>query len=79
MGSLALTAVVAVLAFPIGIGAAVYLEEYARDNRFTRFINTNIRNLAGVPFDRLRDPGLHHLRALRERRREPGAAWRART
>ncbi len=49
MGSLALTAVVAVLAFPIGIGAAIYLEEYARDNRFTRLINTNIRNLAGVP------------------------------
>jgi phosphate transport system permease protein len=48
-GSLALTAVVAVIAFPIGIGTAVYLEEYARDNRLTRFINTNIRNLAGVP------------------------------
>jgi phosphate transport system permease protein len=49
MGSLGLTAVVAVLAFPIGIGAAIYLEEYAPDNRFTRFVNTNIRNLAGVP------------------------------
>ena len=49
MGSLGLTVVVAVLAFPIGIGAAVYLEEYAPDNRLTRFINTNIRNLAGVP------------------------------
>jgi phosphate transport system permease protein len=40
---------VVVLAFPIGIGAAIYLEEYASDNRFTRFININIRNLAGVP------------------------------
>jgi len=49
MGSLGLTLVVMVLAFPIGIGAAVYLEEYARDNRLTRFISTNIRNLAGVP------------------------------
>ena len=49
VGSLGLTVAVAVLAFPIGIGAAVYLEEYAADNRFTRFINTNIRNLAGVP------------------------------
>jgi phosphate transport system permease protein len=49
LGSLALTAVVALLAFPIGIAAAIYLEEYASDNRFTRFINTNIRNLAGVP------------------------------
>jgi phosphate transport system permease protein len=38
-----------VLAFPLGIGAAVYLEEYARDTRITRFINVNIRNLAGVP------------------------------
>ncbi len=49
VGSLALTGVVAVLAFPVGIGAAIYLEEYAPDNRLTRFINTNIRNLAGVP------------------------------
>jgi phosphate transport system permease protein len=49
MGSLGLTLLVVVLAFPIGIGAAIYLEEYAPDNRLTRFINTNIRNLAGVP------------------------------
>jgi phosphate transport system permease protein len=38
-----------VIAFPLGIGAAVYMEEYARDTRVTRFINANIRNLAGVP------------------------------
>ncbi len=37
------------LAFPFGIGAAIYLEEYAHDNWFTRFINVNVRNLAGVP------------------------------
>jgi phosphate transport system permease protein len=49
VGSVALTVFVAIFAFPIGIGAAVYLEEYAPDNRVTRFINTNIRNLAGVP------------------------------
>ena len=49
MGSLGLTLVVIVIAFPIGIGAAVYLEEYAPDNRLTRLISTNIRNLAGVP------------------------------
>ena len=36
-------------AIPIGVGAAVYLEEYARDTALTRFIRTNIRNLAGVP------------------------------
>jgi phosphate transport system permease protein len=40
---------VAGLAYPLGVGAAVYLEEYARDTRFVRFININIRNLAGVP------------------------------
>jgi phosphate transport system permease protein len=49
VGSLMLAVLVALISFPIGIGAAVYLEEYAADNRFTRFINTNIRNLAGVP------------------------------
>lgn len=37
------------LAFPIGIAAAIYLEEYATHGRFTRFIDINIRNLAGVP------------------------------
>jgi phosphate transport system permease protein len=48
-GSLVMMAIVAVVAFPIGVGAAVYLEEYARDSRLTRFIAANIRNLAGVP------------------------------
>jgi phosphate transport system permease protein len=49
VGSLMLMMFVVILAFPLGIGAAVYLEEYARDTRLTRFINVNIRNLAGVP------------------------------
>jgi phosphate transport system permease protein len=40
---------VVVFAFPTGIAAAIYLEEYAPDNRLTRFIELNIRNLAGVP------------------------------
>ena len=48
-GSLWIAIIVGVLAFPIGIGAAVYLEEYAPRNRFTSFIEVNIRNLAGVP------------------------------
>ena len=48
-GSLWIAIVVAVMAFPVGIGAAVYLEEYAPQNRFTAFIEVNIRNLAGVP------------------------------
>jgi phosphate transport system permease protein len=48
-GSFMIALFVAVLAFPMGIAAAVYMEEYAPDNRMTRFINVNIRNLAGVP------------------------------
>jgi phosphate transport system permease protein len=40
---------VVVVAIPLGIAAAVYLEEYSTQNRFTRFIMVNIRNLAGVP------------------------------
>ena len=38
-----------VFAFPLGIAAAVYMEEYAPKNRLTNFIDVNIRNLAGVP------------------------------
>ncbi|HXJ66176.1 MAG TPA: phosphate ABC transporter permease PstA [Actinomycetota bacterium] len=49
IGSLLMMVFVVVLAFPLGIGAAVYLEEYAKDTRFTQFLQTNIRNLAGVP------------------------------
>jgi phosphate transport system permease protein len=49
IGSLYLMVFVVVIAFPLGIGAAVYMEEYARDSRVTRIINANIRNLAGVP------------------------------
>jgi phosphate transport system permease protein len=49
VGSLLLMVFVVILAFPLGIGAAIYLEEYARDTRLTRLINANIRNLAGVP------------------------------
>jgi phosphate transport system permease protein len=48
-GSILLMVSVAVLSFPLGVGAAVYLEEYAPDNRLTRFIDINISNLAGVP------------------------------
>ncbi|MFQ5623690.1 MAG: phosphate ABC transporter permease PstA [Paracoccaceae bacterium] len=38
-----------VLSFPIGIGAAIYLEEFAPKNRFTDLIEVNINNLAAVP------------------------------
>lgn len=48
-GSLMVCLFVVVVAFPLGIAAAVYLEEYAADTRFNRFVTVNIRNLAGVP------------------------------
>lgn len=49
IGSLYIMVFVVVVALPLGIGAAIYMEEYARDTALTRFINTNVRNLAGVP------------------------------
>lgn len=48
-GTIWLIAITATLSVPIGLGAAIYLEEYARENRLTRFIEINISNLAGVP------------------------------
>ena len=49
LGTVVIAVLVSLLAFPLGIGTAVYLEEYAPDNRFTRLLILNIRNLAGVP------------------------------
>jgi phosphate transport system permease protein len=49
IGSLLLMMFVVIISFPLGVGAAVYLEEYARDTTVTRLVNTAIRNLAGVP------------------------------
>jgi phosphate transport system permease protein len=48
-GSLSLMVLVAGMSFPIGVGAGIYLEIFAPDNRFTRFMQVNIANLAGVP------------------------------
>jgi phosphate transport system permease protein len=48
-GSLWLMGLVALISFPLGVGAAVYLEEFAPRNRFTRIIEVNIANLAAVP------------------------------
>jgi phosphate transport system permease protein len=48
-GSFFIAAIVALLAFPVGVAAAIYLEEYSSQNRIARFIQINIRNLAGVP------------------------------
>jgi phosphate transport system permease protein len=49
LGSLMTILITILVALPLGIGAAIYLEEYAADNRFNRLIQTNINNLAGVP------------------------------
>jgi len=49
LGSLWTILFTILLAFPVGVGAAIYLEEYASDNWFNRVIQTNINNLAGVP------------------------------
>lgn len=49
IGSIAMLAIVAPVSLFSGVGAALYLEEYAKKNKFTRFIQMNISNLAGVP------------------------------
>ena len=49
IGTLTIAAIVAIIAFPMGIATAIYLEEYARDSRWMRFVRLNVRNLAGVP------------------------------
>ncbi|MDX2271202.1 MAG: phosphate ABC transporter permease PstA [Cyanobacteriota bacterium] len=49
LGSLWVLVLTVGFALPIGVGAAVYLEEYAPKNRFTELLELNISNLAGVP------------------------------
>jgi phosphate transport system permease protein len=50
LGSLFLVLLTIVIALPLGVSAAIYLEEYATSNNwFERLIQTNINNLAGVP------------------------------
>ncbi|MEZ6073453.1 MAG: hypothetical protein R3C10_25060 [Pirellulales bacterium] len=49
VGSLWLIGLTAVFSVVVGVGAAVYLEEYARDSWFKRLVQLNISNLAGVP------------------------------
>lgn len=48
-GSVWLTALTALISLPIGIGAAIYLEEYAGASRWKQLVQINIANLAGVP------------------------------
>ena len=49
IGSFYMMLIVLVLALPIGVAAAIYLEEYAKKNKFTDLIEVNINNLAAVP------------------------------
>ncbi len=49
VGTLLLTLGTALVAIPVGVGGAIYLSEYARDNWFTRAIRLAIVNLAGIP------------------------------
>jgi phosphate transport system permease protein len=49
LGSLWIIGITVLVAFPLGVGAAIYLEEYATGGWISRLIETNIRNLAGVP------------------------------
>lgn len=49
IGSVFLMIIVAVFSITIGVSTAIYLEEYASENKFTDFIRINIQNLAGVP------------------------------
>lgn len=49
VGTLWLMGLTALISFPLGVGAAVYLEEFAPKNRFTSFLEINVANLAAVP------------------------------
>lgn len=49
LGTVWLMAITAPLTFIIGVATAIYLEEYAKDTKISRLIQTNIANLAGVP------------------------------
>ena len=48
-GSIWLVGITAIISFPVGVAAAIYLEEYAPQNWVTSLIQTNLANLAGVP------------------------------
>ncbi len=49
MGTIWLMLITVLISFPLGVGAAIYLEEYASDSFINKLIEVNIRNLAGVP------------------------------
>jgi len=49
VGTIYVMALTAAIALPLGVGAAIYLEEFASRNWFTRLVELNISNLAGIP------------------------------
>ena len=49
VGSILTLCITMLVAFPLGVMTAIYLEEFAEDNKFTRFIEVNINNLAAIP------------------------------
>lgn len=49
MGSIWILILTTLIAFPIGVAAGVYLEEYSKKNKFSGILEINISNLAGVP------------------------------
>jgi phosphate transport system permease protein len=49
IGSIQVVVITGLLAFPVGVGAAIYLAEYAGNSRLTTALRTNISNLSGVP------------------------------
>jgi len=49
MGSIWILLLTAIIAFPVGVAAGVYLEEYSKKNRLSALLEINISNLAGVP------------------------------
>ena len=49
IGSVLTLIITMIVAFPIGVMTAIYLEEFSSDNKFTRFIEININNLAAIP------------------------------
>ena len=49
MGTLWILALTVLIAFPLGIGAAIYLEEYVPESRFSRFLEVNLANATAIP------------------------------
>lgn len=49
IGTIMVTVITAILAVPLGMGCAIYLNEYAKNSKITRLIRMSIRNLSGVP------------------------------